>query len=416
MANFLLFSGSADGKKLVERLLQGGAEVCVSADSGYVSCFPAETPVLKEPAEAEALATLLQSLQFDCVIDASYRGLDERSEQRKAACAFSDIRYLRLVRSPCTGEECVHVDSSEKAVGVLSATTGKALLTIGMRDLDVFTGVPDFQDRLYLRVKPSPAVIDQCLSMGYRQSNIIAMEGPFSREINCAMLRQIGATLLVTRAAEESGGVMEKLLAAQDVGATAILVGRIREDRGLTYPELLELLESDYGIKNSPRESGVTYFPLFVDLHEKKLVVFGGGLAAAKRTETLLRFGQHVSVVAPQFDAAFDQLEAVRIERPYMRGDCTGYDYVFAVTDNREINYAVCEEARAAGIPSYAEDAPEESDFAFPEITRKGAVVVGACIPERDKKLGQSLVQAIGERLETLLIKKKPSDELKNER
>lgn len=415
MANFLVFSSAADGTNLVEFLLEGGAEVCVSVNSTAVALFPAGTPVLKEPEEPEELATLLQSLQFDCVIDASYDGLNGRCEQRKAACAFSDIRYLRLVRSPCTGEECVYVDSSEKAVGVLSATTGKALLTIGMRDLEFFTNVPDYQNRLYLRVRPSPAVMDQCLSLGYRQENLIAMEGPFSREINCAILRQIGATLLVTRATEEGMGVAEKMMAARDAGATAIVIGRIREDKGLTYPELLDLLEREYDVKPLVRKNSGPYFPLFVDMHEKKLLVFGGSAAAAKRTETLLRFGQHVSVVSPQFDPAFDRLEAVRIERPYMRGDCAGHDYVFAVTDNREINHTVCEEARGAGIPVYAEDAPEESDFMFPVITRRGAVVVGACVPDRDKKLGQSLIQSIGERLETLLPKKKQQDEHKNE-
>lgn len=407
MANFLVFSGGAEGNRLAELLLQGGAEVCVAVDAGSTAQFPPGTPVLKEPPEAEELATLLQSLQFDCVLDASFCS---QCEQRRAACAYADIRYLRLVRSPCRGEACVSVDTAEKAAGVLSATTGKALLTIGMGDLECFTGVPDFQARLYLRVKPVPAVIEQCLYMGFRQENIIAMEGPFSREINCAMLRQIGAALLVTRTAE---GLNEKLLAAGDTGVTPIVIGRMREDAGLTYPELLEALERDYGIRDE-REGAAPYFPFFVDLYDKKLVIFGGGPTAAKRTETLLRFCHHVCVVAPQFDAAFNRLEVVRIERPYMHGDCAGHDYVFAVTENREVKLAVCEEARAEGIPVYAEDAPEESDFLFPAITRKGAMVVGACVPGHDRKL-ESLIQAVGERLESLLPKKKASKETNRE-
>ena len=93
-----------------------------------------------------------------------------------------------------------------------------------------------------------------------------------------------------------------------------------------------------------------------------------------------------------------------------MHGDCKGYDYIFAVADNQEINRVVGEDAKGLHTSVYLENIPEDSDFLFPDITRKGTVVVGACVPERDKKLRQSLIQAIGERLEAMLSKKKTGD------
>ncbi len=418
MANFLVFLGMAGSKDLIDLLMQGGSEVCVSTVQHPMPVLPKGTAVLKEPETADELATLLQSLQFDCVIDASLEHCVQRYEQRKIACKFSDIRYLRLVNSAGCNEACVYVDSAEKAAGVLSATTGNALLFLGLPELEAFTKVPDFSGRLYPCVKPSPAVIDQCISMGFKQENMIAMDKGFSRELTCAVLRQIKAALLVTKIKDGAGGT-EQFMAARDADATAIAIGHPSSEQGIIYPELLDLLERDYEISLPNKQAGGPYFPLFVDLQDKKLLVIGGGAAAAKRTEILLRFCHHVSVIAPQFDRAFDHLEAVRIERPYMHGDCKGYDYIFAVTDNQEINRVVGEDAKGLHISVYLENIPEDSDFLFPDITRKGTVVVGACVPERDKKLRQSLIQAIGERLETMLSKKKtgePKEKHKNKK
>lgn len=409
MAHFLIFSSAADGNHLAKILQRNGVEVCISTDSGVDFTTPTGLHVFKEPEDVEDLATLLQSLRFDCVIDASHSGISGQCEKRKAACAYSDIRYLRLVRTPCTGEECMYVDSGEKAAGILSATTGKALLTIGMRDLENFTGVPDFCERIYLRIRPSASIIEQCLSMGFRRENLIAMEGPFSRELNGAMLRQIGASLLVTRMTD-SNDIVDKLLAAQDAGATAVVIGKAREDRGLTYSELLEVLERDYGICDGPKSEPWPLFPVFVNLRDCKIVVFGGNASAARRTELLLGFGRRIAVIAPQFDSLFDRLEAVRIERPYLRGDCEGYQYVFALTGNRELNRIIAEEAQAQSIPIFLEDAPEESDFSFPEIIQREQSVVGACFYAQERKLVQGVMLSIGERIDSALARRKEAE------
>ncbi len=78
---------------------------------------------------------------------------------------------------------------------VLSATTGNVLLTTGSKDLDIFARLPDFQKRLYPRVLPALESLERCLTLGYPQKHIIAMQGPFSREMNLATLREIGADI-----------------------------------------------------------------------------------------------------------------------------------------------------------------------------------------------------------------------------
>ena len=43
-----------------------------------------------------------------------------------------------------------------------------------------------------------------------------------------------------------------------------------------------------------------SYFPMFVDISEKKIVVVGAGVIAARRIRTLLAFSGNIHVIAPE--------------------------------------------------------------------------------------------------------------------
>ena len=45
---------------------------------------------------------------------------------------------------------------------------------------------------------------------------------------------------------------------------------------------------------------GGYYFPMFVDISTKRILVIGGGKIAARRVRTLLKFAEHIEVTAPE--------------------------------------------------------------------------------------------------------------------
>ncbi len=116
-------------------------------------------------------------------------------------------------------------------------------------------------------------------------------------------------------------------------------------------------------------------FPLFIDLMGKTAVVIGGGQVACRRAEVLSRFGAEVTIIAPRCRPVDG---AVRwMERPYAPGDLAGAALAVAATDDRAVNRAVGEEARALGIPVSVADAPEECTFFFPAICTGDNIVAG---------------------------------------
>ena len=107
----------------------------------------------------------------------------------RAAAELTGIPYRRLSRrlSPLPPGS-VPVKNAEEAVRYLRETEGNVLLTTGSRDLPAFSALDGV--RLYLRVLPSEESLTACARAGIPRRNIIAMQGPFSRELNLALIRQ----------------------------------------------------------------------------------------------------------------------------------------------------------------------------------------------------------------------------------
>ena len=124
------------------------------------------------------------------------------------------------------------------AAEYLREREGNILLTTGAKELAAFAAVES--GRLYPRVLPSHAGIAACEAAGIPHRNIIAMQGPFSREMNAATIRQYAIAWLVTKDGGAAGGYPEKAAAAEETGARLILLRR-PEDEGLAYDEVLNL-------------------------------------------------------------------------------------------------------------------------------------------------------------------------------
>lgn len=153
-------------------------------------------------------------------------------------------------------------------------------------------------------------------------------------------------------------------------------------------------------MKHKPQQEPTLYFPLFVSLQDKPILIVGGGTVAAHRASALLSFGAQLTIMAPDFHKDVQNLPAERICRPYQPGDCAGFAMVLAATNNRAVNHAVYEEATALHIPVNVADCPAECSFYFPGIVKEGALVVGVTASGTNHTLArratQWLRQAIG--------------------
>ena len=116
-------------------------------------------------------------------------------------------------------------------------------MTTGSKELYAYTQLPDFENRVYARTLSSPNVVKECYELGIQGKHLLCMQGPFSLELNYAMLLHTDAKYLVTKESGLPGGFAEKIDAAKQAGVTCIIIGRPKDVKGYTLDEMKDVID-----------------------------------------------------------------------------------------------------------------------------------------------------------------------------
>lgn len=267
MRQVIVFAGTTEGRQISEWLAAAGVETLCSVATEYGELLVEKQPhlsVRQGRLLPEEMEQLLEAEGKPLVLDVTHPYAVAVSANIKTACAQAGCEYLRLIRpslmnkNACkTAEEIVVVESVEAAVNFLKTTEGSIFVTTGSKELAKFTALPDYRNRVYARVLATPEVVIQCTEAGFTGPHLICMQGPFSKELNLAMLRSTGAAWMVTKEAGRAGGFEEKMTAAKEAGVKVVLIGRPQEQEGLSIEDGVKLLAERFHIvplseSNSP--------------------------------------------------------------------------------------------------------------------------------------------------------------------
>lgn len=265
MCKLCVFAGTTEGRELVEFLVTQPVQVtaCVATEYGETLLRPADRLTISARRLTQAeMEELFAAERFDCVVDATHPYAPVVTENIARACAATGTEYLRLLREGSGAPaDAVFVPDIPAAVEFLNGTQGNILLTTGSKELSLYTKIRDFAARAYARVLPMEDSLRACQSAGLAPAHILAMQGPFSREMNVAMLRSVSARYLVTKEGGHAGGFDEKIAAAREAGAALVVVGRPPQREGESFSEVVERLCRRYGLAWRPQVSIVGIGP-----------------------------------------------------------------------------------------------------------------------------------------------------------
>lgn len=201
--------------------------------------------VLRGRMDRYQMEEFIRNQGIHLVIDATHPHARLVSEEIQEACGRTGVRLERCLRAggeQNKARDWVEVDSIQEAVSFLSSVSGVIFATTGSKELEVLCQIPDYQKRVYARVLPTSNVLKKCEKLGITGSHLIAMQGPFSTEMNTLFLRQTKAEWLLTKDSGRAGGFQEKVEAARENGTRVVVIRRPEED-GISLEEAMEVLK-----------------------------------------------------------------------------------------------------------------------------------------------------------------------------
>lgn len=245
----LLFAGTTEGRELALKLKNLPLTVFVSTATEYgKECVESGENIRKMAGRMDdmEISAFIEKEGITLAVDATHPFATEVTSNIKKACKRSRIPYIRCLREmEDTGGEkspgMVFKKSVKEAVEYLNATEGNILITTGSKELALYTRIQNYQDRCYARVLSTVEAVEDSVKLGFKGVHLIAMQGPFSKELNTAMIKDTDARYFVTKESGRAGGFAQKAAAAREAGAVLVVIGRPAEE-GVSFEQTLDYI------------------------------------------------------------------------------------------------------------------------------------------------------------------------------
>jgi len=124
----------------------------------------------------------------------------------------------------------------------------------------------------------------------------------------------------------------------------------------------------------------MSFFPMYMDMKNLKVLVVGGGYIATEKLEKLVDFTTQITVIALRVEDEakniIDKNALLLHQRAYVLGDIEGFDIVIVATDTVELHKVIYEESRGSRILVNSVDNTNYCDFIFPSYVKKDDLTI----------------------------------------
>lgn len=142
-------------------------------------------------------------------------------------------------------------------------------------------------------------------------------------------------------------------------------------------------------------------FPIFLKLEGRRCLVVGAGAVAEGKIRGLLDAGAFVRVVAPQAVPQIERWVSERKisweQRKFEPRDFDQILLVVAATASPELNREIFREARLRNVLCNSVDDPENCDFYYPAVVRRGDLQIAISTSGRSPALAQRMKRELEE-------------------
>lgn len=280
MNKIIIFGGTTEGKELAIDLAKAQIPCIYLVATDYGKMVIDDDPFIDVRIgrlDSGQMKELFEKEKPLAIVDSTHPYAElVKKEIDDARKDLSDIRFFRVHRSNEKIGDCDarFFESARDCTKALLETNGAVFLTTGSKDIPEFCREKSLLERLVVRVIPNSESLKICYDNGLLGKQIIAMQGPFTYDMNLTFFKNYDAKVVVLKESGKAGGELERIQAARDAGAQIFIIKRPVENAGEDYERVREKIISLFG-QNTGKEQA------------KSLQVTLAGFGMGKETLTL---------------------------------------------------------------------------------------------------------------------------------
>jgi precorrin-2 dehydrogenase/sirohydrochlorin ferrochelatase len=120
----------------------------------------------------------------------------------------------------------------------------------------------------------------------------------------------------------------------------------------------------------------MNYYPIYLDITNRRCIVAGGGDVAERKVQRLLECGAHVAVIGKTLTSGLGVMKREgridHINDDYDEAYLHDAFLVIGATDRDDVNAKISIDARKRGIMINIVDDPDRCDFILPSLFQRG--------------------------------------------
>ena len=199
---------------------------------------------ISKPLVKEEILDILNSDNFDYLIDATHPFASHITQTITEVSKITGIPLIRFERprfdlNKVDTSHVYHVNSFSDAGKIIVEDLGlKNRNILHFAGANTMSEVLEYVDKNYFfpRILKVESSLKKCEDLGIASDHILAMNGVSSKEDNIFLIQKYDAAVIITKESGETGGLFEKISAANEIGINIVLVDR---------PEVPNLNESN---------------------------------------------------------------------------------------------------------------------------------------------------------------------------
>lgn len=239
-----IIGGTTEARELTDRL--GDLKdyiVTIATDGGKE--FLNTDRVFIARLNKDEMISFARKNNIHMIVDLSHPYAKVVSENAKLVGKELNIKYLRHVRKRTDFKEGeIYLNSYEECYSLLSNIKGTVFFTTGSKNIGDFEKVKG-ENRFVYRILPTLESIQICNDNNIHMKDIVAILGPFSKELNKALLNTFKADYCIMKDSGDVGGSLEKVLACRELGIKAIIIGRKDEEISIDLETIEKIILKD---------------------------------------------------------------------------------------------------------------------------------------------------------------------------